>query len=83
MINKNNSIQPPLANKVPKKLEKHGDIRIDDYYWLNERENPEVRKYLEAENEYLGKKLAHLKQFRKDLFEEMKGRIKQEDQSVP
>lgn len=76
-------IQPPTAQKIPKKLEKHGDIRIDPYYWLNERENPEVRQYLEAENEYLEKSLAHLKKFREDLFEEMKARIKEEDQSVP
>ena len=45
-------IVPPVAKIVPKTLEKHGDKRIDNYYWLNERENPEVIDYLNQENEY-------------------------------
>lgn len=61
----------------------HGDTRIDDYYWLNERENPEVIAYLEAENEYKEKMLEHTKAFQEKLFQEMKGRIKETDQSVP
>lgn len=43
---------PPLAAVKPKKLEKHGDVRTDNYYWLNERENPEVIDYLNKENAY-------------------------------
>lgn len=74
---------PPIAKKIPHKLEKHGDVRIDDYYWLNERENPEVIDYLERENAYNEKITAHTKQFQKDLFEEMKARIREDDQSVP
>ena len=42
----------PVADKQPEKLEKHGDVRTDNYYWLNERENPEVIDYLNKENEY-------------------------------
>jgi oligopeptidase B len=74
---------PPKATIKPKKLEKHGDVRTDNYYWLNERENPEVISYLEAENEYYEKMTAHTKKFREELFEEMKARIKEDDSSVP
>ncbi|MBS3772285.1 MAG: hypothetical protein KGY69_18690, partial [Bacteroidales bacterium] len=45
-------MQPPDAEKKPKELTIHGDTRIDNYYWLNQRDNPEVIEYLEAENEY-------------------------------
>ncbi len=73
----------PVATKRPKQLITHGDIRTDDYYWLNERENPEVISYLQAENEYLEAMTAHTKDFREQLFREIVGRFKQEDQSVP
>ena len=76
-------LQPPVAKIVPKTLEKHGDKRIDNYYWLNERENPEVIDYLNKENEYYQKSTAHTKQLQDDLFLEMKGRIKEDDSSVP
>jgi oligopeptidase B len=73
----------PLANKIEKKLEKHGDVRIDNYYWLNERENSDVISYLEAENEYRENMMSHLKDYQEKLFEEIKGRVKQTDMSVP
>ncbi len=76
-------IKPPVAEKVPTELEKHGDVRVDNYYWLNERENPKVIAYLEAENTYNDTLTAHTKKFQGDLFEEMKGRIKEDDSSVP
>ena len=76
-------IQPPVAKIIPKTLEKHGDKRIDNYYWLNERENPEVIDYLNKENEYYQKSTAHTKQLQDELFLEMKGRIKEDDSSVP
>ncbi len=75
--------KPPVAKKIPEKLEKFGDVRIDDYYWLRERENPEVLKYLEAENAYIDKVMAPVKPLQDKLFEEIKGRIKQDDSSVP
>ncbi|WP_374539956.1 S9 family peptidase [Flavobacterium sp.] len=78
-----NEIKPPVAKIVPKKLEKHGHVRVDNYYWLNERENPEVIDYLNKENEYYQKSTAHTKQFQEELFLEMKGRIKEDDTSVP
>ena len=75
--------QPPVAKKEPEKLEKHGDVRIDDYYWMNDREDGEVLAHLEAENTYYREVTAHTKQFQTILFEEMKGRIKEDDTSVP
>lgn len=77
------NIQPPVAKIIPKTLEKFGDVRIDNYYWLNDRENPEVIDYLNKENEYYQQMTAHTKTLQKDLFEEMKARIKEDDSSVP
>ena len=76
-------IQAPKAKKITTKLEKHGDVRIDDYFWMNKREDPEVISYLNAENEYNDKMTAHTKKFQQELFDEMKGRIKEDDESVP
>lgn len=78
-----NDITPPVAKIIPTELEKHGHTRIDNYFWLNERENQEVVDYLNAENEYYQKMTAHTKELQEDLFKEMKGRIKEEDSSVP
>lgn len=73
----------PVAKIIPKSLEKHNETRIDNYFWLNDRENPEVIDYLNKENAYYDAMTAHTKDFQKELFEEMKGRIKEDDQSVP
>lgn len=73
----------PIAERIPKELKIHGDLRIDDYYWLNERENPKVVSYLNDENNYYKTLTAHTEKFQEDLFEEMKGRIKEDDESVP
>ncbi|NNM18243.1 MAG: S9 family peptidase [Croceitalea sp.] len=81
--NETMSLEAPKAKKIPEKLEIHGDVRIDDYYWLNNREDPEVIAYLEAENAYYNEKTAHTKAFQEELFKEMKGRIKEDDASVP
>lgn len=76
-------IQPPVVKIIPTVLEKFGDIRVDNYYWLKDRENPEVIDYLNKENEYYQKMTAHTQDLQKDLFEEMKSRIKEDDESVP
>ncbi len=76
-------IKPPQAKIIPTKLEKFDTIRIDNYFWLNDRENPEVIDYLNKENEYYQEMTAHTNDFQKELFEEMKSRIKEDDQSVP
>jgi len=73
----------PKAKKVPKKLIAHNDVRIDKYYWLNDREDQEVLDYLNTENKFTKGKMAHTEHFQKELFEEMKARIKEDDQSVP
>lgn len=78
-----NTIQPPIAKVIPHKLQKHNDIRIDNYFWLNDRENQEVIDYLNAENNYYEQMTAHTKDFQNQLFEEMKSRIKEDDESVP
>lgn len=77
------SPMPPDAEKIPKKLEKHGDIRVDDYYWMNERDTPRVMDYLEGENAYYEAMTAHIKPLQEKLFTEMKARIKEDDASVP
>ena len=79
----NMKINPPEAEKIPKKLTKHFDTRVDDYYWLNERENPKVIKYLNDENSYTDSRLKPTKKLQKELFNEMKNRIKKDDSSVP
>lgn len=76
-------IKPPQAKIIPTALEKFDDIRIDNYFWLNDRENPEVIDYLNKENQYYQEMTAHTNNFQKELFEEMKSRIKEDDQSVP
>ena len=75
--------RPPQAKKIPKELTIHGDLRIDNYYWINDRENPEVIDYLEKENAYCDAITAHTKDFQEQLFQEMKARIKEDDESVP
>jgi oligopeptidase B len=90
----NEDIKPPVADKVATELEKHGDVRIDNYYWMrltDEQRNDKtpdehtqkVLDYLNAENDYFDKKMGHTEKFREDLFQEMKSRIKEDDESVP
>ena len=76
-------ILPPKAKKIAKELHVHEETRIDDYFWMNDREHPDVIKFLEDENEYNAQLTAHTQEFQKDLFEEMKSRIKEDDESVP
>lgn len=82
-MSKNSVVNPPIAKKIPHHLEKHGDVRVDNYFWMKDREHPEVIDYLKAENAYCDAQMAHTKAFQKDLFEEMKARIKEDDSSVP
>ena len=77
------NITEPIAAKKPHQLTMHNDIRTDDYYWMKDRENPEVIEYLNAENDFYQKSTAHTQKFQKDLFDEMKARIKEDDSSVP
>jgi len=74
---------PPAANKIPHELTTNGHTRIDNYYWMNQREDTAVIQYLNAENEYTRQVMKHTEQLQEKLYEEIKGRIKQEDESVP
>lgn len=91
---KENEIKSPVANKRPHNIEKHGDVRIDNYYWMRlsdeqkEAEEKdelslEVLSYLNQENDYTKAVMKHTEAFQEKLFQEMKGRIKETDQSVP
>lgn len=74
---------PPKAEKIEKKLTAHGQTRIDNYYWMNDRNDPKVIAYLEAENAYTDTVMKHTENFQEKLYEEIVGRIKQTDETVP
>ena len=73
----------PLAAVQPVSHQNHGDVRVDHYFWLRERDNPAVLAYLEAENSYTEAMLAHTAALQDTLFVEMKSRIKETDESAP
>ena len=74
---------PPVARVVPKTDTLHGDVRVDNYFWLRDRQNPEVVAYLEAENRYADTAMAATRQLQETLYQEFLGRLKQTDLSVP
>lgn len=87
-------IKAPVAEKQPTTLEKHGDVRIDDYFWMRltdaqknakvkDKQTQKVYDYLNAENAYYDEMTKETKEFQEELFQEMKGRIKEDDESVP
>ena len=78
-----NSLKAPLASQQPYTHTEHDVERPDPFYWLRERENPEVIAYLEEENAYTAAQTEHLEPFREHLFQEMIGRIQETDLSVP
>ncbi len=75
--------EAPMAKKIPHELTVHGHTRVDNYYWLNQREDSAVLDYLNAENAYTEKVMAHTAALQEKLYEEIKDRIKQDDESVP
>jgi oligopeptidase B len=75
--------QPPIARRVPRVSTIHGETRIDDYFWLRNREDPEVLAYLEAENRYTNAVMRPTDALRDRLYAEMRARIKESDLSVP
>jgi oligopeptidase B len=77
------TINPPDANKIPKQLEIHGDTRIDNYYWMNERDSKPVLSYITEENDYTSQILKDTEDLQSELYKEITGRIKQQDESVP
>ncbi len=77
------ALSPPVAAVRPHRFDEHGNVRIDQYYWLKDRSNPEVIKYLDDENAYTKAVMAHTQTLQDRLYEELKGRVLQNDQSVP
>jgi len=73
----------PVAEIIKKELTKHGHTRVDNYFWLRERENSKVIDYLNSENAYTEEVMNHTKEFQDKLFDEIVGRIKKDDSSVP
>ena len=71
-----NSIIPPLADKIPVSFKKFNDIRIDDYYWLKEKENPEVIDYLERENDYYEKMTSHTLIYKINYLKKLRIKLK-------
>lgn len=89
-----NMPQPPIAKKIPVTFNDHGDVRIDDYFWMRltdaqkeaaepDAQTKDVLDYLNAENDYRKAVMAHTDSLQSKLFDEIVGRIKQDDQSVP
>src|SRR4029453_3705680 len=74
---------PPLAPRRPTVLRAHGDERVDDWFWLRDRDDPKVREYLEAENAYTREVMARTEPLQVRLFEEIKSRIQETDASAP
>jgi oligopeptidase B len=74
---------PPIARRVPKTDVVHGDVRHDDYYWMRQKDDPEVTAYLTAENAYTDAVMKPTLTFQEGLYAEMLARIKEDDQSVP
>ena len=77
------TLVPPSAQKIPHQLDIHGDVRTDDYFWLNRRGSPEVLAYLEEENAYAAQVMSHTAELQETLFEELKSRTEPEEESVP
>lgn len=73
----------PIAQKRPYKITQHGQTRIDEYFWMRNRDDPAVIDYLKAENDYLEEKMRQTAPLQDLLYEEMKGRIKEDDESAP
>ncbi|NCN95595.1 MAG: S9 family peptidase [Bdellovibrionales bacterium] len=75
--------QPEIAKKEPKELETHGDVRVDDYFWMNQRDSDGVLSFLKSENAYANQVLKPTEPLQKTLFEEMKSRMVEDESTVP
>ena len=81
MLNLN--ITPPVADVAPYEHKIHDHIRIDPYYWLNDRDSPQVLDYINRENDYYQKMTAHTQPLQEELYKEMRSRLKEDESSVP
>ena len=80
---KNMDIKAPVAKIEAHEMTEHGNTRVDNYFWMKNRDTQDVLDYLNAENDYTDAVMKETAEFQNNLFEEMKGRIKQTDESVP
>ena len=78
-----NNLKEPIAEKIVKKLTIHGDTRVDEYYWMNRRDDKKVIDYLNSENSYRDEYMKSYKGLEEEIFQEIKSRIKEDDSSVP
>jgi oligopeptidase B len=76
-------VKPPVAPPRPVELVCHGVTRVDPYFWLNRRDDPQVLAHLQAENDWTDAVMAHTEELQETLFEEIRGRIQEDDASVP
>ncbi|HET9691898.1 MAG TPA: S9 family peptidase [Acidimicrobiales bacterium] len=76
-------LPPPVPARRPHRMEAHGDVRVDDWYWLGDRDDPAVLAHLEAENAYSAEALAHTAQLQQQLFDEIRTRVVETDVSAP
>jgi oligopeptidase B len=80
---KERTIKPPMAKKVPRELVAHGDKRVDEYYWMRDRKDPDVAKYVDQENQYTDVMTRHLKPLQEKILKELADKIVITDSSVP
>jgi len=78
-----NTVNPPVAAIKPHEITTHNHTRVDNYYWMREKSNPEVIAYLEAENSYTKAMMEHTEPLQKELYREMVGRIQETDSTAP
>lgn len=84
MTAQNNSVSPPVAERIPYEIATpHGDVRTDYYYWMRFIDNPKVKEYLKAENAFTAKMMKPTEALQNTLFEEMKGRVKEDESTFP
>ena len=76
-------MKPPIAARRPSQRDLHGEVSIDDYFWMRDRDNPDVIAYLEAENDYTESMTDHLGTLRETIFSEIKDRTQETDMAVP
>lgn len=75
--------EPPVAEKIPHEITTHGHTRVDNYYWMRDKDDPKVIDYIEAENAYTDAMMRHTEDLQEKLYEEIVGRIKEDDETVP
>src|SRR5512136_461445 len=82
-MSRERTLRPPIAKKVPKEIVSHGEKRVDNYFWMRNRDDPDLMKHIEAENRYAKVMMKRVEPLQDRLFQEMKGRLIETDSTVP